>query len=260
MGRIILRSSREIELMRRAGRLVHETLEAMREMIEPGVTTGQLEELARSMIEAVGAEPLFFGVPNPGAGKPFPACTCISVNEEVVHGIPGPRKLEAGDVVSIDCGVRLSGYCGDSATTVPVNGVSREVSELLAVTRECLQIAVEEARPGVRWSRIAGWMEEYAKQAGFSVVRKYVGHGIGTSMHEEPKVPNYVSRQLRRNDFELRPGTVLAVEPMISMGRPAVVTGKDGWTVMTKDRKPAAHFEHMIAITRDGCDVLTDGR
>jgi methionyl aminopeptidase len=261
MAKITLRSKREIEFLREAGRIVYRVHETLHGMIRPGVNTSELEEAARKIIEDAKAEPLFLGVPNPESrGGPFPACTCISINEEVVHGIPGERELRDGDIVSIDVGVRLNGYCGDAATTVGVNDVGPDGEQLIRVTRDCLSIAIREARPGRKWSEVAAQMEKRAVDAGFSVVKKYAGHGIGTSMWEEPKVPNYVSSDLKRNDFELKTGMVLAVEPMVNVGRSAVETAADGWTVVTKDRKPSAHVEHMFAMTADGADVLTDGR
>lgn len=258
---VILKSSREIELMREAGRLVHEVLNRVRELVAPKVTSAQLNEEAERIISETGAEALFKGVEAPKAGFPFPAALCTSVNEEVVHGIPNDRPLRSGDIISVDCGVRLSGYCGDSATTIPVGGVSSGVSRLLAVTRRMLEIAIEEMKPGRRWSEIAKIMQQHAEDDSFSVVREFVGHGIGREMHEEPKVPNYYDRQQAKVDFELRPGMVLAVEPMVNIGSAEVeYKDRDYWSVVTRDRKWSAHFEHTIAITETGCDVLTDGK
>jgi len=178
------------------------------------------------------------------------------VNEEVVHGIPGIRVLAEGDIISVDCGVRLDGYCGDAAITVPVGKVAPEIQRLIDVTREALDVAVREIRPGRKWSDVARQMQKKVEQAGFSVVREFVGHGIGRSLHEDPKVPNFVERGART--FDLVPGLTLAVEPMVNMGGADVCFGDStGWTVVTRDRRWAAHFEHTIAVTDSGCDVLT---
>jgi methionyl aminopeptidase len=212
------------------------------------------------MTEAAGARALFKGVPCPYGGKPFPGAICTSLNEQLVHGIPSSRViLRPGDILSIDFGVKLNGYCGDAAVTFGVGSVSPQKQKLMEVTRRLLDIAIENAAPGVLWSSIAGQMETFAKQAGFSVVRDFVGHGIGTEMHEDPKVPNFVSRDLLRNDILLQEGMVLAIEPMVNAGKYAVRTLPDGWTVVTRDGKCSAHFEHTIAITQGGCEILTDG-
>lgn len=255
--RIVIKSPREIEQMRSAGQLVRSILNALSADVAPGVTTALLNEKARQMIEDAGATALFLGVENPQARFPFPGCICSSVNEEVVHGIPNDRPLKEGDIVSIDCGVRLKGYCGDAAVTVPVGRITAETQRLLDVTQEALNAAVREIRPFRRWSDVARVMQEIVESAGFGVVREFVGHGIGREMHEEPKVPNYVDRS-RRGDFQLVPGMTLAVEPMVTVGRPEVVfADRDRWTVVTKDRRWAAHFENTIAVTERGADVLT---
>lgn len=253
-----LKSPREIELMRDAGRLVHEVLVAMAQMAAPGVTTAELDRLAERMCQDAGAQCLFKGVP--GAGGPFPGNICCSINEQVVHGIPGPRQIAAGDLVSLDFGVRLHGYCGDAATTLEIGPVDEQLHLLVETTREALDIAIRMAAPGVRWSQVAAAMQKRAEDRGFGVVRQFVGHGIGTEMWEDPKLPNFVSAALLKNDIVLRKGMVLAVEPMVNLGTAEVRILEDGWTVVTKDAKPSAHFEHMLAITDDGVDVLTDGR
>jgi methionyl aminopeptidase len=253
-----LKSPREIELMRDAGRLVHQVLLAMAQMAQPGVTTAELDSLAERMCRQAGAQCLFKGVP--GAGGPFPGNICCSINEQVVHGIPGPRKIAAGDLVSLDFGVRLHGYCGDAATTLEIGPVNERLHLLVETTREALEIAIRMAAPGVRWSQVAGAMQKCAEDRGFGVVRQFVGHGIGTDMWEDPKLPNFVSAALLKNDIVLRKGMVLAVEPMVNLGTAEVKILEDGWTVVTKDGKPSAHFEHMLAVTDDGADVLTDGR
>lgn len=258
---IILKSPREIELMRCAGRVVHQVLTRMHELVRPGVATRDLNQAAEEMIARAGAKALFKGVVNPQARFPFPAALCTSVNEELVHGIPGDRVLDEGDIISVDCGVRLNGYCADSATTIPVGRVDADVDRLLEVTRGALALAIAGVRPGRRWNEIAREMQAFVEKARFSVVRDFVGHGIGRDMHEEPKVPNYWARSQERLDFDLVPNLVIAVEPMVNMGSHKVeFGGSDGWVVVTRDRQYAAHFEHTIAVTPHGADVLTDGR
>ena len=189
---------------------------------------------------------------------PFPGVICASINEQVVHGIPSKQvTLKPGDILSIDFGVRLRGYCGDAAVTVAVGEISVENRRLMDITKGALDLAIRMAAPGVRWSKIAGEMQKMAESAGFSVVTEFVGHGIGTQMHEEPRVPNFVSEELLANDIILAEGMILAVEPMINSGVSDVRTLKDGWTVVTADEKCSAHFEHTIAITGRGCEVLT---
>lgn len=259
--RISIKSPREIELMRAAGRVVHSVLSEIGTMIAPGVSTAELEARAAEIIRAAQAAALFKGVRTPQAKFPFPACICASVNDEVVHGIPNDRPLAEGDIVKVDCGVRLKGYCGDAARTFAVGRVDPDTQRLSDVTRETLEIAQREIRPGRRWSEVAQQMQDHVEAAGFGVVREFVGHGIGQEMHEEPKIPNYVDRSQRQADFELRAGMTLAVEPMVTAGRHEVVLGDDtGWPVVTKDSSWAAHFENVIAVTPTGSDVLTDGR
>jgi len=255
---VTLRSRREIELMRRAGAVVADVLSKLQEIAEPGVTTAQLDHVALEMTAQAGADALFKGVRSPQARKPFPGAICASVNDEVVHGIPSETTvLQAGDILSVDFGVRLGGYCGDSATTVAIGRVSPDRQRLMDATKGMLDVAIAEARPGVRWSQIAGKMQRYVEAAGFSVVRDFVGHGIGTKMHEDPKVPNFVSEELLADDIYLTEGMVLAVEAMVNAGSYHVRTLANGWTVVTKDGKCSAHFEHTIAIVRGGCEVLT---
>ncbi|HEX2971906.1 MAG TPA: type I methionyl aminopeptidase, partial [Tepidisphaeraceae bacterium] len=192
-------------------------------------------------------------------GEGFPGYTCISVNEEVVHGIPGPRVLKDGDIVKIDLGLILNGYCGDTATTIAIGKVSPRVQKLLQVTAETLEVAIANVRPGKKWSDVARLMQWNVEKNGFSVVREFVGHGIGRSMHEDPKVPNFVTAEQLRGDFKLKTGTTIAVEPMVVMGRRDVVMLEDQWTVVTQDHELAAHFEHTLAVTEDGVEVLTRG-
>ena len=222
------------------------------------MTTADLDGLALKMADEAGADALFKGVRSPQARRPFPGAICASINDEVVHGIPSTdRVLREGDILSVDFGVRLNGYCGDSAVTIPIGAISPERQRLLDVTKATLDVAVAAMKPGVRWSQVAGKMQRYAEAAGFSVVRDFVGHGIGTKMHEDPKVPNFVSDELLADDITLRPGMVLAVEPMVNAGTYAVRTLGNGWTVVTRDGKPSAHFEHTIAVLAGGAEVLT---
>lgn len=254
---IRLKSPREIELMRRAGAIVDRVLHRLGEMLAAGVTTADLDAEAERFGRELGAEALFKGVP--GRGGPFPGVICASINKEVVHGIPSKcRVIREGDVVSIDYGCRLDGYCGDAAYTWIVGKASQRVRRMVDVTRRALEVAIETAKPGMLWSQVAEQMQRCVESEGFSVVREFVGHGIGREMHEDPKVPNFVSRDLLARDIKLDEGLVIAVEPMVAMGSPDVVMEKDGWTVVTRDGKPAAHFEHTLAITRDGVLVLTE--
>lgn len=257
---IRLKSQQEIEKMRAAGRVVQSVLQRCQEICRPGVTTGEIDEEAYRVFTAAGAKGLFKNYPTYRPGEGFPSNLCISVNEVVVHGIAGDRVVQDGDVVGIDCGVRLDGWCGDAAMTVLVGNVASEVRKLCEVTQHMLELAIEQIRPGRKWSQIARLMQNYAEQEGLSVVREFVGHGIGQQMHEDPKVPNFVNRDLLRHDIELREGVVIAVEPMCNLGTRQVVTLSDGWTVQTADGKPSAHFEHTVAVRADGADVLTDGQ
>lgn len=259
--KVILKSPREIEIMRAAGRLVHQVLSELAATARIGSTTGEMDAIASRLIRDAGATPLFLGVKNQQARFPFPACICASVNEEVVHGIPDDRPLKAGDIVSVDVGVRLNGYCGDSALTIPIGTPSPVIRRLLDVTKRSLQLALDESKPGVRWSKVARLVQNMIEDAGYGVVREFVGHGVGREMHEEPKVPNYVDRKSKSQDFLLVPGMTIAVEPMVTAGGYDVeFRDHDRWTVVTKDRSLAAHFEHTIAVTHDGIDILTDGR
>ena len=255
---ITLRSAREIELIRSAGRIVANVLLKLQEMAKPGVTTADLDAVALEMTAKAGAQALFKGVRSPQTRSPFPGAICASINEEVVHGIPSVGAvLKEGDVLSIDFGVKLDGYCGDAAVTIGIGDISEERRRLLDVTSEVLEVAIANSTPSVKWSHVAGKMQEYTEAAGFSVVKDFVGHGIGREMHEEPRVPNFVSRDLMANDFVLERGMVLAVEPMVNAGSEEVRTLKNGWTVVTKDSDCSAHFEHTIVIIDKGCEVLT---
>ena len=255
---ITLRSKREIELLRNAGKVVSTVLSKLKEEARPGVTTAQLDRIAMDITEKYGARALFKGVKSPYAKMPFPGAICASINEQVVHGIPADDvKLNDGDILSIDFGVKLNGYCGDSAITVAIGNVSPQKKKLIDTTKRLLDIAIENIAPGVLWSTVAAKMQKCAEDAGFSVVTDFVGHGIGTEMHDDPKVPNFVSDDLLRNDILLCEGLIIAVEPMVNVGKSNVRTLRDGWTVVTRDGKCSAHFEHTIAVVKNGCDVLT---
>lgn len=257
---IVLKSSDEIEMMRAAGRVVRKVLTECGDACKPGVTTKEIDDLGYEVFSGEGGKGLFKNYPTYKEGEGFPSNLCISVNETVVHGIAGDRVIKDGDIVSIDCGVLLDGWCGDSARTFLVGDVKPEVRKLCEVTQHVLELAIENIRPGRMWSQIARLMQGYAERNGLSVVRNFVGHGIGRKMHEEPQVPNYVSRETVKRDIKLKEGIVLAIEPMCNLGTAETVTLADGWTVLTADRKHSAHYEHTVAVTADGADVLTDGR
>jgi methionyl aminopeptidase len=246
---IVCRSAAELERMREAGRLVGEVLTELSAMIAPGITTADLDRAAEKRIVAAGAVPAFKGYHG------YPATICSSINEEVIHGIPsGRRILQEGDVVSIDVGASLDGYYGDSAMTLPVGPVSEEAATLLRVTEEALYKAIDRARPGGRISDIGHAVQQHVEAFGFSVVREFVGHGIGQRMHEEPQVPNYgeAGRGPRLSE-----GMVLAIEPMVNAGKPAVKVLADGWTAVTRDGCLSAHFEHTVAVTSGEPWILT---
>lgn len=254
-----LRSTREIKKMRAAGLVVWQAHQAAARILQPGVTTAQLNQAVRETFQSFGAQPLFLnygGVPN--QRPPFPAETCISINDEVVHGIPGSRVIEVGDIVSLDTGCRLAGWCGDAAVTHAVGKISSVEQKLLRVTNEVLDLAIKRMGQKTMWSEICGEMEDFVLAAGFSVVDDMVGHGIGKNLHEPPQVPNFLSDEWKeKEDFDLRPGVVLAVEPMVNAGVPDLVELEDGWTMVTEDGASSAHFEHTIAITSDGPVRLT---
>jgi methionyl aminopeptidase len=257
---IVIKTRREIEMMRRAGQIGCEILAKMREAAKVGISTLELDELARVELEKVGGVALSKNYPTYKPGEGFPGHTCISVNEVVVHGIPGARMLKEGDIVTLDLALSVNGYCCDTATTVAVGKISPLQQKLLDVTKETLALAIRHMKPDKRWSEVARLMQYNVERNGFSVVREFVGHGIGRSMHEDPKVANFVTDEQLRGDFKLRPGMTLAVEPMVVAGRRDVTLLEDGWTVVTEDREPAAHFEHTVAVTDVGVDILTDGR
>ncbi|MGE3176163.1 MAG: type I methionyl aminopeptidase [Vicinamibacterales bacterium] len=246
---IVCRSAAELARMREAGRLVGEVLTALWAAVAPGVSTGDLDALAEKIIRDAGATPAFKGYHG------YPATICASVNDEVIHGIPsGRRVLNEGDVISIDVGAQLDGYFGDSAVTVPVGQVSEEAARLLRVTEESLHRAIEVVRPGGRISDIGHAVQQHVESHGFSVVREFVGHGIGQQMHEEPQIPNYGEPG---RGPRLSEGMVLAIEPMVNAGKPAVKVLSDGWTAVTRDHSLSAHFEHTVAVTAGEPWILT---
>lgn len=256
---VILKSRREIEMMRQTGILGRRILEKMRQAVTPGVTTFELNEIARAELQRHDAIGMSKNYPTYKEGEGYPAETCISVNEEVVHGIPGRRVLNEGDIVTLDLALRKDAYCADVAITVPVGRIAPPVQRLLDVTRQTLEMAISNIKPGRRWSDIARLMQYNVERCGYSVVREFVGHGVGRDMHEDPKVPNFVTAEQLRGDFRIKPGMTIAVEPMVAMGRREVEMLEDEWTVVTADGRAAAHFEHTVAVTQTGADVLTDG-
>lgn len=253
---IVRRSSVELEKLRRSGLLVYRILQDLKAMVKEGLSTQDLEVAAEKMISDAGAKPAFKGYYSQAAGTRFPFVLCVSVNDEVVHGMPSAkRKLKSGDIVSLDTGVQLDGYFGDSALTVPVGEVNESVKRLLRVTEESLELAIDQVKAGNRLFDVCGTVERYVTSNGFSIVREFVGHGIGTSLHEEPQVPNYVDR--RGENPRLKPGMVLAIEPMVNAGKPETKVLSDKWTAVAKDGSYSAHFEHMVAVTDNGPWVLS---
>ena len=245
---IPLKNAAELEAMRVSCRMTAAVLRQVAEAVQPGVTTGELDALTRRLIGGMGAKPSFLGY------RGYPAAICISINDEVIHGIPGRRVVLPGDVVSLDVGVCYKGFHGDSATTVMVGVTDADVIRLVETTRQALAAAVAAAKPGGRLSDISHTVESVAKASGCSVVREFVGHGVGRHLHEEPQVPNY---GLPGRGPVLKPGMTLAIEPMVNLGRPEVVVLDDKWTVVTRDGKPSAHFEHTVAVLEESVEVLT---
>ncbi len=248
-----LKSVRDIGLMRESGVLVARALKICRDLAKPGTRTIEIDRAVEAFYAGHLATPLFKGYPG---RVPFPASTCLSVNEQVVHGIPGDRVLKDGDLLKVDTACKYNGWCADRAVTIPVGAVRPERLRLLKVAEETLQIVIDELPRRKWWSEIASLMQKHVESSGFSVVTQYVGHGIGRSMHENPQVPNFVNRETRKNDFKIVPGLVLAVEPMVNMGREDVKTLHDHWTVVTKDGMPSVHVEHTLAIGPDGKVVV----
>ena len=253
---IIRKSSSELQKMRASGLLVWRILDDLTRMVEPGVTTEDLEVVAEKMVADAGARAAFKGYYVPAAGRRFPCVLCTSINEEVVHGVPSKQRvLREGDIVKIDIGVQLDGYYGDSATTVPVGRIRPETERLLRVTKESLDLAIEHATAGRRLSDLCGAVQRHVEGNGLSIVRDFVGHGIGTKLHEEPQVPNFIDR--RAGNPRLREGMVLAIEPMVAAGGRETRVLSDRWTAVTSDGSNAAHFEHCVAVTENGPWVLT---
>ena len=247
---IVCKSASEIEKMRRSGHIVRQVLEATREAVAPGRSTMDLERVAEKKIRDLGAKPAFKGYYD------YPCVLCTSINNEIVHGIPSEKRvLKPGDIVSIDCGVVLDGYYGDSAITVPVGELTAELQRLVDVTRESLEHGIEAARVGNTVGDVGAAVQEVVEKNGFSVVREFVGHGIGTKLHEDPQVPNFGKPG---HGPKLRDGMVIAIEPMVNMGRPETRVLDDKWTAVTQDGSYSAHFEHCIAVTRNGPVILTE--
>jgi|Deesub1362A_J573_1020465.scaffolds.fasta_scaffold01108_11 methionyl aminopeptidase len=248
---IVLKSERELQIMRAAGRINAQALLAAVRAVRPGARTAQVNDAAARVLEKHGAKAAFLGYPG---AYPYPAVTTVSVNEELVHGIPGPRKLREGDIVSIDCGTILDGFVADSALTVPVGQVSPEARRLLEVTEQALFEGIAKMLPGNRTGDVSAAIQQFVESHGFNVVREYTGHGVGRNMHEDPQVPNYGRPG---TGARLRPGMTIALEPMVLAGEPETRVLKDQWTVVSKDGKLTAHFEHTIAVTEKGPWVLT---
>lgn len=245
---IFRKSKAELDKMRVAGRIVGEVLKELSDAVEPGITTRELDAIAESRIRKSGALPTFKGYHG------YPASICASVNDEVVHGIPGNRKLQEGDIIGIDCGATYQGYVGDAAVTVPVGEVGENLQRLLSATRSSLEAAIEKCRVGNRLGDVGSAVQFFVEPLGYTVVRNYCGHGVGRAMHEDPQVPNYGTPGKGKS---LQEGWVLAIEPMVNLGNHDVMVLPDGWTVVTVDGLPSAHFEHTVAITENGPEVLT---
>mgnify|MGYP001001367138 FL=1 len=250
---IFLKTEDEIELMRQSNRLVGKTLGELAKLIKPGVTTAELDRVAEEFIRDNGAIPTFKGFPG-SFGTNFPGSICVSVNDQVVHGIPNDDPLKDGDIISVDCGTLLNGFCGDSAYTFCVGEVDDKTKKLLEVTKESLYLGIENAIVGKRIGDIGYAVQQHCEPKGYGVVREFVGHGIGKDMHEDPQVPNYGRRG---TGSLLKKGMCIAIEPMVTLGDRNIVMESDGWTVRTKDGKPAAHFEHTVAVCHGKADILS---
>ena len=245
---ITIKSEREIELLRKAGKIVYDTHQYLKPFIKEGITTKELDRLAEDFIRSQDATPSFKGYDG------FPATICASINDEVVHGIPGNRKLENGDIISVDIGACYKGYHGDSAWTYTVGDVSDNIKQLLIDTEKSLFVGLEQVKPGNRIGDIGHAIETYAHEHGLGVVLELCGHGVGTSVHEDPDVPNYGTPN---TGVRLKPGMVIAIEPMLTLGSPDILLLDDDWTVITEDGSPSAHFEHTVVVTEDGYKILT---
>jgi methionyl aminopeptidase len=245
---IVCRSKAEIDKLRRVNQLVARILAELRQTAAPGVTTEEIDRLAEARVREAGAQPAFKGYHG------YPATVCASVNEQVVHGIPSGRRLVEGDIISIDMGAKLDGFFGDCAVTVPIGRVSQEAETLLRVTEEALFHGIDAVKAGARVSDIGAAVQRHVEERGLSVVREFVGHGIGTALHEEPQIANYGPGG---RGPRLSPGIVLAIEPMVNSGQPSVKVLSDGWTAVTRDGSLSAHFEHTVVVTDEGCEILT---
>jgi methionyl aminopeptidase len=251
MASIQLKSPSELAAMRQAGRILAQTLKLVEEMTEPGVSTVELDCAAERFIESQNGKPAFKGY------RGFPACLCTCLNEQVVHGIPSRRKLRQGDLLKVDCGVLWDGLYADAAVTLPVGSISEEAHKLLETTRRALAAGIAAVRAGARVADVSAAVQRVAEEPGFSVVRDYTGHGIGRALHEEPKVPNMLTKDFSDQELVLEPGVALAIEPMVNAGTHRTRVLRDGWTVVTRDGKLSAHFEHTVAIEEAGPVILT---
>lgn len=254
--RIVLKSRQEIELMKQAGSVVAQALDEVRKHVKPGISTGELNDIAEDVLKRHNATPVFKGYPNPQAGVPaFPATITACVNHELVHGIPSYQKvLQAGDIFTVDCGASYKGWVGDAATTIPVGAISKQAQRLLDVTEKALYLGIEHARLGNRTGDISAAVQAYVEQHGFSIVREYTGHGVGRNMHEDPQVPNYGEPG---KGLRLKAGMTIALEPMVNAGTWKTKVLKDGWLVVTADGELCAHFEHSFAVTDGKPEILT---
>jgi methionyl aminopeptidase len=253
--RLTYKSPREIAKMREAGLVVWMAHQRVAANIGPGITTAEIDHLVHRTFQEFAATPLFLNYP-PDGERPFPAETCVSVNEQVVHGIPNNRKLKNGDIISVDTGCSIRGWCGDAAVTHAIGNISPQVAQLLQVTRQALDVAIETLREAKTWSEVTQSIQQVVAPHRYGIVTTLVGHGIGRQLHEDPEVPNHYDPHWE-NDFLIRPGLVLAIEPMINLGRAEVQESRDGWTIVTQDRSVSAHFEHTVAITESGPLRLT---
>ena len=253
---LTLKSLREIRKMQAAGHLVAQAHALARTMLEPGVRLIDIDLAVETLFKREGATPLFKGFPG---AVPYPAVTCISLNEQIVHGIPGDRKLKPGDIVSLDTACRFEGWCGDAAWTYPIGEVDEERQKLLEIGEQTLAAAIEALKTAKRWSEVARCMMDVVHGAGFSLVEQFVGHGIGREMHEAPQVPNFMNARMASEDFKLQQGLVLAIEPMINAGTKDVKILGDKWTAVTRDGRSSVHFEHTVALTKDGPLIITEG-
>jgi methionyl aminopeptidase len=252
-----LKTDREIGLMREAGKIVAEAHRIAANMVRPGVKTIDIDRAVEEHFAASGAESLFKGY-RANHRTPYPAVTCISINEQVVHGIPSSRVLKEGEIVKIDTACRLNGWCADAAVTHAVGEIRPSWRRMIETAWQALALAIDELERRKWWSEVAGAMERLVDKAGYGIVKAYVGHGIGRTLHEGPQVPNYVTRDFRKYDFRIEPGLVLAIEPMVCLGTGDVELGRDNWTVNTRDGLPSVHVEHTVAVTNSGVQIITD--